>query len=237
MTTRTELIARLRGRVQNNYYSLQDMKDALAMLEADDNLRQAIKQTEFDAQSELDDQNRTPPTAPAVDNAYGYAKQLAESLFKTHFASEDDYASGRIVWEVQDTTLGVLTQIDNMVCGLVKARAIEAAEKVEPVAWRWKDVDGLETIMSIKPPHGAEPLYLHPTAPAQPNHDHLAESYQQKWQAGNKAAPAQQPLTDEQIKACLQMTHLNDVVARLPQGWKEFTRAIEAAHGITGEKT
>jgi len=33
--TRTELIARLRGRVQNNYYSLQDMKDALAMLEAE----------------------------------------------------------------------------------------------------------------------------------------------------------------------------------------------------------
>jgi hypothetical protein len=30
-----------------------------------------------------------------------------------------------------------------------------------------------------------------PTAPAQPNHDHLAESYQQGWQAGNKAAPAQ----------------------------------------------
>ena len=36
MTTRTELIARLRGRIQSNYYSLQDMKDALAMLEADE---------------------------------------------------------------------------------------------------------------------------------------------------------------------------------------------------------
>ena len=35
----------------------------------------------------------------------------------------------------------------------------------KPIAWRWKDVDDYETIMSVKPPHDeAEPLY---TAPPQ----------------------------------------------------------------------
>lgn len=60
-------------------------------------------------------------TAPAQqDETYQEAKRLAEWLFKTHYASEEDYASGRVVWEVLDTTQGVLSQIDNMVCRLVK---------------------------------------------------------------------------------------------------------------------
>jgi len=47
-------------------------------------LRQAIEQAEFDAQSELDDQNRTPPTAPAqglftgmIAKHEGLAEELA----------------------------------------------------------------------------------------------------------------------------------------------------------------
>jgi hypothetical protein len=78
------------------------MKQALALLEAlsiDDNfneegwfkhwgdypdglyvpaLRQAIEQAEFDAQSELDDQNRTPPTAPAQPLT---DEQIADAYF------------------------------------------------------------------------------------------------------------------------------------------------------------
>jgi hypothetical protein len=54
------------------------------------------------------------------DNTYGYAKSLAESLFEKHYAHEEHYASGSVVWEVSDTTIGVLTQIDNMVCTLVR---------------------------------------------------------------------------------------------------------------------
>jgi hypothetical protein len=35
--------------------------------------------------------------------------------------------------------------------------------KQEPVAWRWRDIDGLETIQSVKQPwHDAEPLYAEP---------------------------------------------------------------------------
>jgi hypothetical protein len=68
---------------------------------------------------------------PAQDNTYGYAKSLAESLFKKHYAHEEPYASGSVVWEVSDTTIGVLTQIDNMVCTLVH----QPAPVQEPVAW------------------------------------------------------------------------------------------------------
>ena len=82
------------------------------------------------------------------DETYQQAKRLAEALFKTHYASDDDYASGRIVWEVQDTTLGVLTQIDNMVCGLVKApaqpltnEAISDMMEIADAKWADADVD------------------------------------------------------------------------------------------------
>jgi hypothetical protein len=42
--------------------------------------------------------------------------------------------------------------------------------------------------------------------------------------------PQRVPLTDEQIKALL------DGAVRLPPGWLDFARAIERAHGITGEQ-
>jgi hypothetical protein len=42
--------------------------------------------------------------------------------------------------------------------------------------------------------------------------------------------PQRQPLTEEEVIALLP-----DAV-RLPQGWRDFARAIEAAHGIGGDK-
>lgn len=51
--------------------------------------------------------------------AYKEAASLAKALFKKHFAHEEHYASGRIVWGLCDTTAGVISQIDNMVCKLV----------------------------------------------------------------------------------------------------------------------
>ena len=80
------------------------------------------------------------------DDAYPYAKRLAESLFKKHFASEDDYASGRIAWEVCDTTLGVLTQIDNMVCGLVKG----PPQCTESDSWNCKYCRKTESCEALK---------------------------------------------------------------------------------------
>ena len=67
---------------------------------------------------------------PAQDNTYNYAKSLAEAIFKQHFASDEHYASGRIVWGVNDTVIGILTQIDNMVADMVR----RPAQQQEPVA-------------------------------------------------------------------------------------------------------
>jgi hypothetical protein len=75
--------------------------------------------------------------------AYREAVSLATWLFKKHFAREEHYASGRVVWEPCDTTAGVISQIDNMVCGLVQPAATvkesltvqPAAPVQEPVAW------------------------------------------------------------------------------------------------------
>ena len=66
-----------------------------------------------------------------TDNTYNYAKSLAEAIFKRHFASDKHYASGRIVWGVNDTVIGILTQIDNMVADMVR----RPAQQQEPVAW------------------------------------------------------------------------------------------------------
>ena len=67
---------------------------------------------------------------PAQDNTYSYAKNLAEAIFKQHFASDEHYASGQIVWGVNDTVIGILTQIDNMVTDMVR----RPAQQQEPVA-------------------------------------------------------------------------------------------------------
>jgi len=52
------------------------------------------------------------------DEDYQAACYLAKALFDKHYASKPDYASGRVVWGLCDTTAGVLSQIDNMVAGL-----------------------------------------------------------------------------------------------------------------------
>ena len=60
---------------------------------------------------------------PEPDNTYNYAKNLAEAMFKRHFVSDEHYASGRVVWGVNDTVIGILTQIDNMVADMVRRPA------------------------------------------------------------------------------------------------------------------
>ena len=76
---------------------------------------------------------------PVKDNTYGYAKSLAEAIFKQHFASDEHYASGRVVWGVNDTVIGILTQIDNMVADMVRKpeqpayRAVKTFHEGKPV--------------------------------------------------------------------------------------------------------
>lgn len=46
--------------------------------------------------------------------------------------------------------------------------------------------------------------------------------------------PKREPLTDEQIKDAL--VSVDAETKRLPSGFRDFARAIEAAHGIKGER-
>ena len=59
--------------------------------------------------------------APAKpDPAYSAACNLATALFKKYFAHLPDFASGQAVWSLCDSTAGVISQIDNMVSGLLQ---------------------------------------------------------------------------------------------------------------------
>ena len=61
-------------------------------------------------------------------DAYGYAKRLAEAIYQKHYKQDSPE------WKPLDTTLGVLTQIDNMTSGLVK-KPLEQ----KPVVWMYQD--------------------------------------------------------------------------------------------------
>jgi hypothetical protein len=85
--------------------------------------------------------------------------------------------------------------------------AIEQAEKREPVAWMRKD--GTLRFAAGKVFAVGQPFYT--TPPAQP--------------------AQRQPLTDEQI------SEIASALEQQGNTMRQFARAIEAAHGITGEKT
>ena len=85
-------------------------------------------------------QQQEPVRVPVTDNTYNYAKSLAEAIFKQHFASDEHYSSGRIVWGVNDTVIGILTQIDNMVADMVRKPAQQ-----EPVAIEYWLQDTMES--------------------------------------------------------------------------------------------
>lgn len=55
------------------------------------------------------------PAVPVEMEAYRYAVRLASSMWEKHYPEAKD-------WSPLDTTLGVLTQIDNMVTGLCRAQ-------------------------------------------------------------------------------------------------------------------
>ena len=78
------------------------------------------------------------PTKP--DPAYSAACNLATAQFKKHFAHLPDFASGQAVWSLCDSTAGVISQIDNMVSGLVQppTTSPQADSVLEDAArYRW----------------------------------------------------------------------------------------------------
>ena len=67
------------------------------------------------------------------DNTYIYASSLATAIWQKHYMKESPK------FALLDTTEGVLTQIDNMTCGLVREKPAQPEQ--EPVAIRY-DFDG-----------------------------------------------------------------------------------------------
>ena len=61
------------------------------------------------------------------------AENLAWSLFNKHYASDEEYASGRVEFGLCDSLRGVLSQIDNMTTGLARAPAVPQGWKLVPV--------------------------------------------------------------------------------------------------------
>jgi len=74
------------------------------------------------------------------DHAYGYASRLAVAIWQKHYMKDAPK------WKPLDTTEGVLTQIDNMTCGLVKEKPAQPEQ--QPVAFK---------IYKPTPPRGAIP--------------------------------------------------------------------------------
>ena len=64
---------------------------------------------------------------PEQDNTYIYASSLATAIWQKHYMKESPK------FALLDTTEGVLTQIDNMTCGLVREKPAQPEQ--EHVAW------------------------------------------------------------------------------------------------------
>ena len=70
---------------------------------------------------------------PEQDNTYTYASSLATTIWQKHYIKESPK------FALLDTTEGVLTQIDNMTCGLVREKPAQPEQ--EPVG---EIVDAIE---------------------------------------------------------------------------------------------
>ena len=178
---------------------------------------------------------------PAQDNTYGYAKTLAEAIFKQHFASDEHYASGRVVWGVFDTVEGILTQIDNMVADMVRKPKQPAQQKpvsletVYETIIHWDEGGGKRSRREL----ARRIVDLYTSTPAQePVGEVLNERGEVDWISfvPTVGTPlytrpqAREPLTDEQLESIWAEFGLVMQPTR-----KAIARAIEAAHGI-GEK-
>ena len=72
---------------------------------------------------------------PEQDNTYVYASSLATAIWQKHYMKESPK------FALLDTTDGVLTQIDNMTCGLVREKPAQPEQ--EPVGKFAKFTDGI----------------------------------------------------------------------------------------------
>ena len=146
---------------------------------------------------------------PEQDSTYTYASSLATAIWQKHYMKESPK------WKPLDTTEGVLTQIDNMTCGLIKEKPAQTEQ--EPVAWGvdWGKGGDISCVSIIKrlPNGGIEVLAV----------EYAPYNY--------TTPPQRKPLTDEEFDKLL------GPFPRYAEEWSmtdfiRFARAIEAAHGI-----
>jgi len=82
---------------------------------------------------------------PEQDRAYTYASSLAKTIWQKHYMKESPK------FALLDTTEGVLTQIDNMTCGLVRKKPAQPEQ--EPVAFetllKWDDDDPIGEVVGF----------------------------------------------------------------------------------------
>ena len=97
-------------------------------------LRMAIKYGSFPQGSGIIHALREALAQLEQDNTYTYASSLATTIWQKHYMKESPK------FALLDTTEGVLTQIDNMTCGLVREKPAQPEQ--EPVAWRTFDGEG-----------------------------------------------------------------------------------------------
>jgi hypothetical protein len=99
-----------------------------------------------------------PPQRTEQDHTYGYASRLAVAIWQKHYMKDAPK------WKPLDTTEGVLTQIDNMTCGLVKEKPAQPEQEPEIFCMHWEDRWGCNHYVDPKEPHpvDAKPLYTTP---------------------------------------------------------------------------
>jgi hypothetical protein len=131
--------------------------------------------------------------AKPEQEAYGYAKRLAEFIWEKHYKKESPD------WTPLPDVLGVLTQIDNMTCGLELAKPEQ-----EPVAWMYKgnfhDFDPSEW---ASPEFVVTPLYTAPPKPEMPTKI-FGPNLEQILNAAGFYRRVWVGLTDEEIKNIMQ---------------------------------
>ena len=91
---------------------------------------------------------------PEQDNTYMYASSLATSIWQKHYIKESPK------FALLDTTEGVLTQIDNMTCGLVREKSAQPEQ--EPVGQLLEDAFGRGQVMWFNKPKDESMLYTTP---------------------------------------------------------------------------
>ena len=92
--------------------------------------------------------------AQEQDNAYIYASNLAKTIWQKHYIKESPK------FALFDTIEGVLTQIDNMTCGLVREKPAQPEQ--EPVGQLLEDAFGRGQVMWFNKPKDESMLYTTP---------------------------------------------------------------------------